>query len=345
MTTTKLSSESAAQGTETDRSPQRPGTSIVARAVALGLAAAVIQAVMLIAFAWPAVRIAPREVPIAVAGPQAAAVAQLLTDHETGAFDIRTVADESAAQAAIEHRDVYGAIVTGEQPRVLVASAASPMVTQLLSAVASQLAGTPVVAARDVVAADPHDPRGIGFGAMVLPLVMSGLAAGVLLTLVIPTVAGRAVGLVTFAIAGGLLSMSIVQGWLHLLPGDYLTMASIGALISFSVAGTVAGLAAAIGRAGLGLGAVTLLLIGNPFSAATSAPELLPRPWGTIGQLLPPGAAATLLRSVAFFGDAPISTPLTVLLCWAAAALALLGIGFLRTRRPAPRPVGDPAAA
>lgn len=302
------------------------------RAVAFGLAAALIQAIMLIAFAWPATNIKPRELPIAVTGPQAAAVSRQLAEHDADAFDIRTVADESAARAAIADRDVYGAIVTGGQPVVLIASAASPAVAQQLSAIAQQLSGTPAPAGRDVIAADPDDPRGTGFGAMVLPLALSGIAAGVLLTLLIPSIPARGLGLTTFAIAGGLLSMSIISGWLSLLPGSYLTLAAIAGLVSFAVAGTVVGLAAAIGRAGIGLAAILIVLIGNPFSAATSAPELLPRPWGTIGQLLPPGAAASLLRSVAFFDGAKAGGPLTVLLVWAAAALALLGIGILRSR-------------
>ncbi|MFE2998406.1 hypothetical protein ACFXG4_25805 [Nocardia sp. NPDC059246] len=318
----------------------------VQRSLALGLAAAAIQALMLIAFAWPAARVAPRDLPIAITGPQAAAVARQLTDREPGGFDIRTVADESTARDAIEHRDVYGAILTGGQPRVLIASAASPIVAQQLSAFAQQLNGAQAAPVQDVVAADVHDPRGSGFGAMVLPLVMSGLAGGVLLTLLVPSLRARALGLAVFAIAGGLLSMSIVQGWLHLLPGAYLAMASISGLVSLAVAGTVVGLAAVLGQAGIGLGALTMLLVGNPFSGATSAPELLPKPWGEIGQLLPPGAAATLLRSTAFFGDAAIAGPLTVLLCWAAAGLALLGVGIARTRRTVPALAPDlvPAA-
>ncbi|MEU6584315.1 hypothetical protein [Nocardia sp. NPDC046763] len=314
---------------------------VVQRSLALGLAAAAIQALMLIAFAWPAARVAPRDLPIAVTGPQAAAVARQLTDREPGGFDIRTVADEPAARDAIEHRDVYGAILTGGQPRVLIASAASPIVAQQLSAFAQQLNGAPAAPVQDVVAADVHDPRGSGFGAMVLPLVMSGLAGGVLLTLLVPSPRARALGLAVFAIAGGLLSMSIVHGWLHLLPGAYPAMASISGLVSLAVAGTVVGLAAVLGQAGIGLGALTMLLVGNPFSGATSAPELLPKPWGEIGQLLPPGAAATLLRSTAFFGDAAIARPLTVLLCWAAAGLALLGVGIARMRRTVPALVPD----
>ncbi|WP_454198342.1 hypothetical protein [Nocardia sp. Marseille-Q1738] len=315
------------------------------RAFALGLGAALLQALMLIAFAWPAANIAPRDVPLAVTGPQAGMVSGKLAEHSPDAFEIITSADEAAARAAIADREVYGAIITGDgPPRVLIASGASAAVAQQLTQIGQQLSGAPAPRVEDVVPADPDDPRGTAFGAMVLPLVMSGIAAGVLLALLIPSVGGKVIGLVTFGLAGGLLSMAIIQGWMSLVPGSYLVLASVAGLVSFAVAGSVAGLASVIGTAGVGLAALTMLLIGNPFSAATSAPELLPQPWGAIGQLLPPGAAASLLRSVAFFDGAAAAGPLVILLAWGAVALMLLGVGALRgrsaeTRDPARNPV------
>ncbi|RBO88330.1 hypothetical protein [Nocardia puris] len=305
----------------------------VQRGLAVGLGAALLQALMLIAFAWPAANMAPRDLPVAVAGPQAAMVADRLAQSQPDGFEITTVSDEAAARAAITDREVYGAIVTGGgAPRVLIASAASPAVAQQLTAMAQQLSGAPAAPVEDVVPADPDDPRGAAFGALVLPLVMSGLAAGVLLTLAVPGIGGRAAGLVTFGVAGGLLSTVVMQGWLSVIPGGYLAVASVAGLASFAVAGTVTGLAAVIGNPGIGLAALTLLFVGNPFSGATSAPELLPQPWGALGQLLPPGAGASLLRSVAFFDGAGAAKPLVVLLVWAGAAVVLLGVGALRRR-------------
>ncbi|MFD3510314.1 hypothetical protein [Nocardia sp. NPDC058666] len=322
---------------------------ITRRAIALGLAAAAIQALMLIAFAWPTVNLAPRDLPIAVAGPASTQLAQQLHQRSPEAFEITTVVDADAARKALADNEIYGAIITGNgAPQVLVASAASPAVAQQLTAVAQQLSGLPAAQVTDVIATDPDDPRGAGFGSMVLPLVMSGIAAGVLLTLLIPALGSRLAGLATFGIAGGLLSTLIFHTWLSILPGSYLALAAIAGLASFTVAATIVGLAAAIGRPGIGLGALTMLLIGNPFSAATSAPELLPQPWGTLGQLLPPGAAASLLRSVAYFDGAGAAGPLAVLLVWAATGLGLLGLAALRSRstvQPAttPEPVALPA--
>ncbi|MGW0180693.1 hypothetical protein [Nocardia sp. NPDC003345] len=318
---------------------------VIQRAVAIGVGAALLQALMLVAFAWPATNIAPRDLPLAVAGPQAAMVEGRLTGQNPDAFEVVTVADAAAAREAIADREVYGAIVTGNgAPQMLIATGASPAVAQQLTQIGQQLSGAPAAQVEDVVPGDPDDPRGMGFGTMALPLVMAGIAGGVLLSLLIPTAAGRIVGAITFGIAGGLLSMLVTQTWLSIVPGSYLMLSAVAGLVSFAVAGTVAGLATVIGRAGIGVAALTMLLIGNPFSAATSAPELLPQPWGTVGQLLPPGAAASLIRSVAFFDGAGAQKPLLVLLAWAALALVLLGVGVVRdSRRADPEPTAAEA--
>ena len=55
------------------------------------------------AFAWPAVRSQPHDLPVAVAGPPAAPaqLTEALTARDPGALDVRPVADEAAAEAAI----------------------------------------------------------------------------------------------------------------------------------------------------------------------------------------------------------------------------------------------------
>ncbi|MDL4820989.1 hypothetical protein [Actinomadura opuntiae] len=306
-------------------------------ALGVAVAAALLQLVMIVAFAWPSAHLAPRHVPLVVTGPAAGVVAERLAHARPGAFDITTRPDEASARRALTDRDAYGAIVaTPSGVRVLTASAASPVVAQQLGALAQQLApGSPAAGTapvQDVVAADSDDPRGTGFGGMALPLVMSSIAAAALLTFAVRRVAWRAAGVLLFALLGGFGSAAVVQGWMSLLPGPYLTIAGVMAFTVAAVTGTVAGLAAAVGRAGLGVGALTFLLVGNPLSAATSAPELLPRPWGEIGQFLPPGASVTLLRSAAFFDGAGAGRPLAVLAGWTVLGVALLAAGALRAR-------------
>lgn len=114
------------------------------------------------------------------------------------------------------------------------------------------------------------------------------------------------------------------------------------------IGGTVAGLAALIGPPCIGAGAVLMVLLGDPFSGVTCAPELFPGPVGVIGQLMPPGAGGSLLRSVAFFDGSGAGGPLLTLAQWAALGpgAVLIG-GRRRTRPPAapPAPTREPAVA
>ncbi len=295
-------------------------------------------ALALAAFAWPAARLAPRDLPVGVAGPGATQVSQRLAEHE-GAFDVHRYDDELAARAAIEDREVYGAIVAGpDGVTVLTASAASPLVAQLLQQpFAAQ--GAKVV---DVVPTDADDPRGAAFGSSVLPLVLAGVALGVALSLLSRPGIQQVMALVVAASITGLVGVGITQAWLGVLGGNWLVNAGVLALTVFSIAATIAGLAALLGRPGIPLGALLMVLVGNPFSGAASAPELLPETAAMIGQLLPPGAGATLLRGTAFFGGAGATRPLAVLIGWAVFGLLALTVGAMRSSR-ATQPV-SPAA-
>ncbi|MEV6491794.1 hypothetical protein AB0M20_24755, partial [Actinoplanes sp. NPDC051633] len=288
----------------------------------------------------PAANIAPRDLPVALAGPPPATtvVAAKLAAEHPGAFEITQVPDAAAADDLIRDRSVYGAIVvTPAGAEAHVASAAGPVVAQLLGQAAG---GGKVV---DVVPTYSGDPRGTGFGAGFLPLAITSLLAGVLLFFAARTRAARLAGLSTFAVVAGLAGAGVMQGWLDVLPGDYLTVAGVLALFALAVSGAMTGLAALLDRGGLALGAAILFLVGNALSAVASAPELLPQPWGEVGQWLPIGAGATLLRSVVYFDGNGGLTPALVLSTYAVVGLALVAIGRRGTTRRAAEAI--PAAA
>jgi hypothetical protein len=327
-----------------------------ARAVAVAVAVIVIQFVLVTAYMWSSARLAPRDLPIDVAGPRAAvtSVTRQITRAEPGAFRI-TSTSPAGARRDITGRRAYGAIILGgKTPQLLTASAASPVVAQLLTQVIDKMAGvrSPV---RDIVPIDSNDPRGAAFGAMLLPLVVTSIIAGALLTLMITAVPWRLAGLALFTIGGAAALAAAAKIWLGIFPGGYFTLAGVIGLIALAVAATVTGLgslAGTRGRAavGIALGAVITFALGNPFAGATSAPELLPRPWGTIGQWLPPGAGATLLRAVEYFHGARAGEPWAVLAAWAGGGIALimLSAGLVRhtTSEPvvaAPEPSVAPA--
>jgi hypothetical protein len=313
----------------------------------LGLTA--LLSLLLTAFAWPAANSAPHGVPLAVVAPAPVAeqVEQgLAAGLGPDAFEVTRVPDRAAGVAAIEDRDVYGALLLGPRGvQMLTASAGSPAVAQILGQVATRLpvdpaAGPPQVI--DVVPLPADDPRGAGLAAGSLPLVIGGIAAAALLTLRVRGTGRRLAGALGFAVAGGLAMTAILQFWLGSLAGDYWANSAVVALAVAATATVILGMERLFGLVGLGLGAVLMLLLGNPLSGIASAPELLPSGWGAFGQLLPPGAAGTALRSVAFFDGAGAGAPLVVLACWLVAGLALFAIP-VPTRRSLT--VAAPAAA
>jgi hypothetical protein len=289
-------------------------------------------------FAWPSSRLEPRDLPIGVAGPApaTAAMEQRLADD---AFDVTRYPDESAARDAVADREVYGAFVaTPKGPKVLTASAASPAVAQMLTTAANEQAPRGTTADVEDVVASGH--RGAALPSAVLPLIIAGILTGVL-SGVLATGALRRTGFVVVgSVLAGLAATAVVQSWLGIVTGDWMANAAAPSLTVLAIASVVAGLQALLGEAGAVIGALTMVLVGNPFSGIASAPEMLPRPVGAIGQLMPPGAGGNLLRSTGFFDGAAAAGHIAVLLAWTTLGLGLLLLHLLRSRRPAavPRP-------
>ena len=344
-----------------------------------------------LAFAWPAARIAPRGLPVGIVGTGTASERVLagLNRSEPGGFDVRRYADQASARAAIRDRDIYGAFVigpgaardgggaagdgpgaardgggaAGDGPggvTVLEASAASPSVAQLLSNVGQELgrnAGAPAQAGGatpraaqvrdvDVVPLPAGDPRGLVLPSALLPLTICGviMAAVIGLVLAFRPAWRQIMALIVVSATAGLGAYLIAQGFLGALPHEAVATWAALSLTVLAVGATTAGLIALIGAAGLGLGILLMIFIGNPFSGVTSAPELLPAPVGTIGQWLPPGAGASLLRSTAYFGGHGAAGHLIVLIVWIVVGLAAILAGHHAPVRFAARRAWKPAA-
>ncbi|MFI6217980.1 hypothetical protein ACIBCD_38740 [Nocardia brasiliensis] len=233
---------------------------------------------------------------------------------------------------------MYGAIdLTAGTPQVVLASTASTAVAQTLHTMATGLAhagrpGSPV-AVRDLAALPAQDPRGAGLAAGALPLVMGGLLAAVLLIRLVHGTGRRIAGALAFAVTGALTVAAILQFWFGSLTGAYLANVGAIALTIAATSLTVLGLESLLGIAGIGIGALTMMLIGNPLSGTATAPEMLPGWSGTLGQLLPPGAGGRLLRSTAFFDGHGATHAITVLIAWIVLGAVLCLVGALRASR------------
>lgn len=289
-------------------------------------------------FAWPMARLAPRGLDIGLVGPDPAVSAveqHLATTAGPGAFDVHHYSDQQAARRAVEHHDIYGALVVRRHSKTLLtAPAASPAVASLLQRIfaAPGAPHTPPVKVIDVARLPSTDPHGVVLGSTLLPLlVTSTLGASVASRLTRSPAQRISIALGSAALCG-LAAVGITQGWLGVLDGNWVANAGVLALTSLAVASVVAGLTSVCRTAGLLTGAVLMVLVGNAYSGNTSAPELLPSGVAWVGRLLPPGAGASALRRAAFFDGNGIALQMTVLSVWSLAGLALITIGSLRAR-------------
>jgi hypothetical protein len=319
-----------------------PGTLLVRhppwrQLLIVSLAAPILVTLAVLAFAWPASSTAPRDLPVGVVGTGAEGqhLVEGLTRSRPGAFDLHLYADDADARTAIKDRTVYGAFETAPQKlTLLTASAEGPAVTQLLTTVATQVQGG-TFATVDVVPSSADDPRSAVFTALMSPLVLGGeILAVIVAVLVAFRPAWRQLLALTVVSAGTAVGiLLVVQTGLGALPGDHLANWGALALTLFALCATTAGLAAMVGPAGVALGAALMVFVGNPFSGITSAPELLPKAVGRLGQLLPPGAGSKLIRSTAYFDGNGAALHVVVLVSWSLLGTLLILEGHRRARR------------
>lgn len=324
----------------------------IRRVVVLALILAALVSVVVLAFAWPSVTATPHDLPVAVVGPDEAVSAfeAAIDEKQPGVMAFTSVDDRDAAVATIEKREVYGAIVLGATPEVLTASAANLSVSQLLTGIGTALeaqinaqaaagaaaAGAPApahitVAVTDVVPLASTDPRGTGLAAAMFPLVMGGMIGGIGISLGIIGAMRRVLAVVIYAVVGGFVLTGILAGLFGALQGEFWVEAAVIALALAAIAAPITGVVALIGRAGIAVGPVVMLLFANPISSSTMPKEFLPGAWGQIGQWFPPGAAANLLRDVSYFPRADATFSWLVLGAWTVGGLLLSVIGHFRT--------------
>lgn len=188
-----------------------------------------------------------------------------------------------------------------------------------------------------VVPLSDSDTSGSGIAIAAFPLVMGGTIGGVLSLTLIKGTWRRFATATLYAVIAGALTALILSTWFGFIPGDFATLWAAFGATYLATASFMIGLGALlVPAAGLGLGAVVTMFIGNPISGASMPSAFLPGAWGQIGQMMVPGASSTLLRSIAYFPEATTSGQWLVLGSWIACGLLTGVIGWaVRERRTA----------
>jgi hypothetical protein len=334
-------SDTAQTGAQRRGGVGRRSTAVVLLAVS---AIVVAQFLLVLMFAWSSSRAAPRDLPLGVSGPPAAArgLAHGLERSQPGAFTVTVLPDNAAARAAVTGRQVYAAVsLSATGVSLYTASEASPsvaqMVTQAVPAAIAHLLPHATVTITDLAPNPVDDPKGTAIPTALIPLTMTSIAAGAIIGLLSGDRRKQLTGLVVYAVLAGLFVTMALQGLLGGLTGSWFANELVITLGAGAIAAVTCGLAAILGVGGILLTLLVAWFFGFAFSGATSAWQLMPAPWGQLAQYLPVGATNTGLRSVAFFDGARAAGPLAVLGAWALAgvALTLISHGPRQTTAPA----------
>lgn len=297
--------------------------------------AALFVALVLSAYHAPA----PHDLPVGIVAPAAVTghLEDALNAGGQSAFDLQVYGSPASARAAIEHRDVDGALIASPAGlHLLVAEADGTGPAQALTRAFGTLAarsGRPLTVT-DVAPPLPGDTQALSPFFLILGVLIPSLAAGSASALVFRrahpawcVAAPIAVAVVIGAIAAG-----IADGVSGL--GSYAAIAGIVALFSVAISAPTA----ALGRLWPPLisAAVLMFLVfgipasGGPANLARFTPAFL----RLLHPALPLGAGADAVRSAVYFDGYGAAGPAWVLAAWAAAGLAALAL-VVTLRRPA----------
>jgi hypothetical protein len=286
----------------------------------------------------------PHEVPVAVVAPAAQVheLTAILDARILGGLSLQTYPTPAAAQEAVTQRAVDGAFIAGAHPVLLVASAGGSATVQLLDQTFSTVASSSGLTVRvsDVVPLPAGDSAGLALFFLMLSMLIPSIAIGLASTFAArgSRARARAGVLIGAAIAIGAVAAWIIDGITGAVPGHYLALAGICALLSLAVSAPCAALAR-ITPPAAGLAVLTFIVAGIP---ATGGPagmaRFMPAFFRDLAPVLPPSRTLSALTNAAYFGGNRIDLDLWVVGVWAGCGLAVLALtSLLGHARSTPR--------
>jgi hypothetical protein len=275
----------------------------------------------------------PHDLPVAVVGTteQAEQVTAGLETGLPGGFAVKRYADQRAARHALEDRKVYAAYVTGpgKSSELLYAGANGPSVTSTVTGAFSGVAKASGVrlTVQDAVPTSAGDTRGMsvfyaGFG-----VVLAGFLFGMMTYQIAPSLEyrWRLTSLFTFSVLGGIV-VAVIAGsaGFAALPGPFLGIAGVIALMAAAVGSATMAFMRLFGRAGMSLAAVVLLTFGNSTSGGTLPTAYLPDWLHPFSEILPVGVGVRAVQGLSYFNNDGLTVGIVVLVVWILIASATL---------------------
>jgi hypothetical protein len=282
----------------------------------------------------------PHDLPVGLVGP-APAVEQLssaIGSKAPGAFTFTSYPGEDEARTAIDDRTIDAALVLSDGPRLIVAGAAGDPAIGAITAVftAAFRAQGQTLSVETVHPFASADPHGLILFFVVLAVLISAVIAGALVAERVEN--GFAMQLLVVVLFA-LLAAPVALGMATWIAGDFgsgVWMAgAFIALTSAALGMVVVGAARLLGRPGIALAALVLILLDLVSSGGPLGSEFLPDVYRWLAPAMPARQLYAALRGALYFNNGGLATPAVVLGMWLGAGVVLMLLGQLVSRRSA----------
>lgn len=292
----------------------------------------------------------PHDIPVGLVGPAQAygQVQAAFAKNAPGTFAFTIYDTEADARAAIDSRTVDGALVFGQPPRLIVAGAAGDtsvgvMTGAFTNVFAAQGATLQVETVHPFAQGDAH---GLILFFIVVAVIISTLVAqAVLYTLAASAGGAFRIGVAAaFAALSSITAMGTASWIAGGFGGDFWTATGLVALASASAGVVVTGFTRLMGRVGIALAVLIVVLLDLVSSGGPGGSQILPDFYRALSPWMPAPQLFSALRGALYFNDEGLSNPLLVMSAWLVVGLVLVGLGgFVANRRPAATPQVAPA--
>ena len=289
---------------------------------------------LLIGLIAPAIKSpTPHDIPVGLVNANPGMVTAL---NGTGAFAITTYDSEQAARSAIDTRQIDGALIVGQPPKLIVAGAAGDSIAGVITAVFTQMFAQQGVqlTVETVHPFSSGDPHGLILFFVLLAILVSTLISQALVG------TRRGIGFATrlaVVAAYALISAPVAMGLATWIAGDYGSgfwlATGLVALGSAAVGAVVGGAALLLGRAGIALSALIVVLLDLVCSGGPIGSNLLPDAYRWLAPGMPAGQLYSAMRGALYFNGEGLVEPLGVLSLWLLGGLILMVIGQVASRR------------
>jgi len=258
-------------------------------------------------------------------------------------FVNRLYANENDVINAINQGSIYGAYIPGTSSDTLLTVPsksffATFIITGVFAGTAKQL-GRPLKIQEVKPLPKGRDPYGAVVGLLLLPLIVGGLLAALLLSKATGGMAAqkwRVAILFGFSILAALVTLVIAGPVFGAIANDRVwPLLPCAVLLEVTVAAVTALLVTVARGVGILLAALMFIFVGLPVAGGGGV-QMMPPYWQAIGGAFPPRYGAELILNVIYFSSNDITTPLVVLAVYfLIPVLILLYLNWLRPRRNA----------